>query len=102
MEKIIDCKGMACPLPVVNAKKAAEELHSGDVLTVLVDNEIAVQNVTKMAVSEGGEVTSEKLAEKEYKVTIKIGDAVVEACKLANQQYDINFADYDTDKDGLY
>ena len=26
MEKIIDCKGMACPLPVVNAKKAAEEL----------------------------------------------------------------------------
>ena len=24
MEKIIDCKGMACPLPVVNAKKAAE------------------------------------------------------------------------------
>ena len=42
MEKIIDCKGMACPLPVVNAKKAAEELHAADTLTVLVDNEIAV------------------------------------------------------------
>lgn len=27
-------------------------------------------------------------------------DAVVEACILANQQYDINFADYDSDKDG--
>ena len=43
MEKIIDCRGLACPLPVVNAKKASEELHAGDVLTVKVDNEIAVK-----------------------------------------------------------
>ena len=49
MEKIIDCRGLACPLPVVNAKKASEELHAGDVLTVLVDNEIAVQNLTRFA-----------------------------------------------------
>ena len=26
MEKILDCKGMACPLPVVNTKKATEEV----------------------------------------------------------------------------
>ena len=26
MNKTIDCRGMACPLPVVNAKKATEEL----------------------------------------------------------------------------
>ena len=30
MEKIVDCRGMACPLPVVNAKKAAESLNPGD------------------------------------------------------------------------
>ena len=30
MEKLIDCKGMACPLPVVNAKKAVDELSVGD------------------------------------------------------------------------
>ena len=53
MEKIIDCKGMACPLPVVNAKKAADELHTGDVLTVLVDNEIAVQNLQRFATHRG-------------------------------------------------
>ena len=34
MEKIIDCRGLACPLPVVNAKKAAEGLNAGDVITV--------------------------------------------------------------------
>ena len=65
MEKIVDCKGMACPLPVVNAKKAAEELSSGDLLTVLVDNEIAVQNLTRFGEHKGFTVSAEKKAEKE-------------------------------------
>ena len=45
--KTFDARGMACPLPVVNAKKASEEMINGGTLTVLVDNEIAVQNLTK-------------------------------------------------------
>ena len=78
MEKIIDCKGMACPLPVVNAKKAAEELRAGDVLTVLVDNEIAVQNLTRLAQHKGFGVSAEKRAEKEYAVIMNIsGTAAV-------------------------
>ena len=60
MEKIIDCKGMNCPLPVVNAKKAAEELQADDVLTVLVDNEIAVQNLTRFAEHKGFSASAEK------------------------------------------
>ena len=75
MEKIIDCKGMACPLPVVNAKKAAEELHTGDVLTVLVDNEIAVQNLTRLAEHKGFPVSAQKNNEKEYAVTMQIAGA---------------------------
>ena len=72
MEKNIDCKGMACPLPVVNAKKAAEELNAGDVLTVLVDNEIAVQNLTRFAEHKGFGVSAEKKADKEYTVIMQI------------------------------
>ena len=78
MEKIIDCRGMACPLPVVNAKKAAEELGSGDVLTVLVDNEIAVQNLTRFAEHKGFGVSAEKKGEKEYAVTMSISGGVAE------------------------
>ena len=78
MEKIIDCKGMACPLPVVNAKKAAEELGSGDVLTVLVDNEIAVQNLTRFAEHKGFGVSAVKKGEKEYAVTMHISGGVAE------------------------
>ena len=72
MEKKIDCKGMACPLPVVNAKKAAEELHAADVLTVLVDNEIAVQNLTRFAEHKGFTVSAEKKRDKEYAVVMHI------------------------------
>ena len=72
MEKIIDCKGMACPLPVVNAKKAADALHAGDVLTVLVDNEIAVQNLQRFASGRGYCATGEKKADNVYAVVITI------------------------------
>ena len=78
MEKIIDCKGMACPLPVVNAKKASEELKAGDVLTVLVDNEIAVQNLTRFGEHKGYSVTAEKKAEKEYAVIMTVSGAAAE------------------------
>lgn len=44
-KKMIDARGLACPLPVVNSKKAIGEFQEDGVLTVLVDNEIAVQNL---------------------------------------------------------
>lgn len=75
MEKIIDCMGMACPLPVVNAKKASEELHAGDVLIVKVDNEIAVQNLTRFAEHKGFGVSAEKKGDKEYAVIMQIAGA---------------------------
>ena len=81
MEKIIDCKGMACPLPVVNAKKAAEELSAGDVLTVLVDNEIAVQNLSRFAEHKGFTVSAEKKSDKEYAVIMHISGTAAEEAK---------------------
>ena len=81
MERKIDCKGMACPLPVVNAKKAAEEATSGDVLTVLVDNEIAVQNLTRFAEHKGFSVSAEKKADKEYAVVMTVSGAAAEGAR---------------------
>ena len=49
----VDARGDACPLPVVKAKKAIAELHGPGEVEVLVDNEIAVQNLTKMAQQKG-------------------------------------------------
>ena len=81
MEKIIDCRGMACPLPVVNAKKAAEALSTGDVLTIQVDNEIAVQNLTRFGEHNGFAVSAEKKAEKDYAVIMTISGATAETAE---------------------
>lgn len=72
MKKKIDCRGMACPLPVVNAKKVSEELHTGDILTVLVDNEIAVQNLKRFAEHKGFVVAAEKTNDEDYAVVMHI------------------------------
>lgn len=77
MNKIVDARGLACPLPVVNAKKAAEEMKDGEILTVLVDNEIAVQNLQKFVKQKGYEAFGEKKAEKEYEVTIQVKTGMV-------------------------
>ena len=73
MEKFVDARGMACPLPVVNAKKAAETLAPGDTLIVRVDNEIAVQNLQRFAAHMGYSAGGEKQSEKDYTVTMHIG-----------------------------
>lgn len=73
MEKMLDARGMACPLPVVNAKKAAEGLHPGDTLIVRVDNEIAVQNLQRFAQHMGFTAAGEKVSESEFTVTMVIG-----------------------------
>ena len=71
---------MACPLPVVNAKKAAEGLKPGDILTIRVDNEIAVQNLRRFAEHMGYAASGEKQGEGEYAVTMHIagGDTAPE------------------------
>lgn len=72
----VNAMGDNCPIPVIKTKKAMQEITGPETIEVLVDNEIAVQNVTKMASSSGGSVTSEKLGEKEFKVTIQMNGAV--------------------------
>lgn len=71
----VNAMGDNCPIPVIKTKKAMAALTGPETIEVLVDNEIAVQNVTKMASSSGGKVTSEKLGDAEYKVTIAMEGA---------------------------
>ena len=70
---IVDAMGDACPLPVIKTKKAIMEINNHGEVEVLVDNEIAMQNVSKMAVSQGGNISVDTLGENAYKVKIVIG-----------------------------
>ena len=74
----VDARGDACPLPVVKAKKAIAELNGAGEVEVLVDNEIAVQNLTKMAQQKGYTYSAEKRAEREYRVLFTVGEVAPE------------------------
>lgn len=56
MTIIIDAKGLACPQPVVLTKKA---LETEDRVTVIVDNETAKENVTRLAEKSGCSISVE-------------------------------------------
>ena len=71
----VNAMGDNCPIPVIKTKKAIAALTGPETIEVLVDNEIAVQNVTKMASGSGGKVTSEKLGDAEFKVTSEMEGA---------------------------
>lgn len=73
MEKIIvDAMGDTCPIPVVKTKNAIKNMKGSGTVEIHVDNEIAVQNLTKMSKIKGYPVQSEKLSAQEYKVTMQI------------------------------
>ena len=62
---MIDARGLSCPIPVVMVQKEVRKSAPAE-LTVLVDNRVAVENITRFAASqryavtvaeEGGEFT---------------------------------------------
>lgn len=71
MKKSIDARGLQCPLPVIETKKLLKAMTEGEV-TVLVDNEIAVQNLTKMAKQMKLICSSEVLEQNTYSVRIEV------------------------------
>ena len=56
MDKKVDCRGLACPHPVLETKKALEA-QGAEEISVLVDNPSSKENVRRFAVSQGHEVS---------------------------------------------
>jgi len=50
MNREVDARGLACPKPVIQTKKAIEEIKEG-VITTIVDNVVAKENISKFAKS---------------------------------------------------
>lgn len=78
MKKEVNAMGDICPIPLVKAKDAIKELNGAGVVEVRVDNEIAVQNLSKMAQQKEYGCTSEKISEQEYLVTLTVGETAAD------------------------
>lgn len=55
---MVDARGQSCPIPVVMTRKALEKEKPAR-LEVLVDAQVAVENVTRYAQSQGYQVKAE-------------------------------------------
>lgn len=67
--KTIDAMGHACPQPVIMTKRAIRETGEDQYL-ILVDNEVATENLTKMGKQLGYDAETVKKGEEKYEVTL--------------------------------
>ena len=70
--QILDMRGRACPEPVIKTVALIAGVQKPETVVVQVDNEIAVENLTKMATSKGLKSSSKKVADNHYEVSIEV------------------------------
>ncbi len=89
-QKELDCRGLACPEPVVRARKLIETSHPAE-LNVTVDNAPACENVSRFLTRNGYSVSSALVADGLWVVTgkdtgassVNEDDADFSACRPA-------------------
>lgn len=72
----IDARGLTCPYPVIKAKKAADtiiEQHKSGTVEIVVDNEIAMENIVKLARHKEFNEEHAVIGKDEYRVRIYVG-----------------------------
>ncbi len=65
MRDTVDARGMDCPQPVIITKNALEKISDGELVTI-VDNEVARDNVIKLAKSMSMKVTVDQQQDEYY------------------------------------
>ena len=86
MDLFLDARGMQCPLPVIETKKLAMDAKPGDTIHVLVDNEVAVQNLMKFAAQKGYDADREERDDTAYGVIIKVKESDPESCCMPYEE----------------
>jgi tRNA 2-thiouridine synthesizing protein A len=70
-DKILDAKGLNCPLPILRAKKALAEVAAGGTLEVLATDPGAVADFQAFCRTTGNELVESSNDGKVYKFLIK-------------------------------
>lgn len=75
MNTVVDARGLACPAPVVKATQALAGMTEG-VLEVHVDNEVAVENLKRLAAQKKLEMATKEAGEKDFVVLLSVNGPV--------------------------
>ncbi|TDL30916.1 hypothetical protein E2R51_16460 [Jeotgalibacillus sp. S-D1] len=71
--KVLDAKGLACPMPIVKTKKAMAELNSGEVLEIHATDKGAKSDLAAWSASGGHELIDSKEENDVLKFWVKKG-----------------------------
>ena len=82
----LDERGKECPIPLIETKKALESAPAGETAEVIVDNEIAVQNLQKMADHKGCKSEIQRISDQEIIVTITSSERSTEEASTGSKK----------------
>ncbi|WP_144510439.1 sulfurtransferase TusA family protein [Bacillus sp. FJAT-22090] len=72
-DKVLDAKGLACPMPIVKTRKAMDELESGNVLEIHATDKGAKKDLAAWAKSGGHEMLQQEDEQDVLKFWIRKG-----------------------------
>ncbi|HEX6321602.1 MAG TPA: sulfurtransferase TusA family protein [Burkholderiales bacterium] len=70
-DKDLDARGLNCPLPILRAKKALNDMQSGQVLRILATDPGSVKDFQAFAKQTGNDLLSQAEANKEFTFFLK-------------------------------
>ena len=65
-QKELDTRGLNCPLPILRAKKALADMHSGEVLKVLATDPGSMRDFQAFARQTGNELVEQESNDNEF------------------------------------
>ena len=71
--KLLDAKGLACPMPIVKTKKAIAEIDSGEILEIHATDKGAKSDLVAWSASGGHELVDSEEEADVFKFWIKKG-----------------------------
>ena len=76
MAKLVDCRGMVCPQPLVETRREIKKSNPGEAITVVVDNSTSLKNILRFLEDNGVEcvVKQEGKIDLQMKKSIFVGN----------------------------
>lgn len=71
IDRVLDARGLTCPLPILRAKKAMNDMRTGEVLRVLTTDHGSVKDFTAFCKQTGNHLLSQTEHNKEYEFMIE-------------------------------
>ena len=88
----INAMGLECPQPVIKAKQAINENTKKEDILVRVDNEVAVQNLTRLGQQVGAKVEIKNVSDKEF--TVQFSFAKEGGCNIVAKESNLKLDEY--------